>query len=230
MQLLVNLHEDELRTYHGEGYGTVRRTRGAALSGAHTEPFGIDTAEQRAVVGVTFRPGGAFPFFAPGAGAIGGAHVELDALWGGEGAQLRERLLEATTPGAILRTLEEVLLARAVRPLAPTVVTAAVAALEADVPVAEVTARAGMSSKRFIRRFVEQVGLRPKQFACVRRFQRVLAALQRGRTVNWADVALACGYCDQAHRIHDFQAFSGVSPTAYRPRPGGHPNHVPAPL
>ena len=45
MQLLVNLHEDELRTYHGQGYGTVRRTRGAALSGerlALETPVGIE--------------------------------------------------------------------------------------------------------------------------------------------------------------------------------------------
>jgi AraC-like DNA-binding protein len=44
--------------------------------------------------------------------------------------------------------------------------------------------------------------------------------------VDWPEVALSCGYFDQAHFIHDFRAFSGINPTTYlRNRIHGH--HVP---
>ncbi|MBA3545110.1 MAG: AraC family transcriptional regulator, partial [Nannocystis sp.] len=85
MQLLVNLHEDELRTYHGDGFGLVRRTRGATIAGVTGQHFVIDTAEQRALVGVSFRPGGAFPFFTAPADALRETDVELDQVWGREG-------------------------------------------------------------------------------------------------------------------------------------------------
>jgi AraC-like DNA-binding protein len=219
MQLLVNLHEDELRSYHGEGLVHVQRIRGAAISGAYARSFGIDTDEQRHIAGVHFRPGGAFPFFAAPGDALRGDHVELDRLWGRDGALLRERLLEAPTPLAALRTLEALLLERLVRPLeVDKLVEFAVGALDRGASVGRVTARLGMTPRRFIRHFEGVVGLTPKRFARVRRFARVLDALEVGRPVDWSGLAVSCGYFDQAHLIHDFREFSGASPTHYRPR------------
>lgn len=93
--------------------------------------------------------------------------------------------------------------------------------------IAEVTRRVGLSPRRFIQVFKEEVGLTPKLFCRVRRFQKAIRRVYRGETVDWADVALACGYFDQAHFIKDFRAFSGLTPAAYLARPGRHPNHVP---
>lgn len=227
MQLLVNLHEDELRTYHGEGFASVRRIRGAAISGAYALPFGIDTLEQRRIVGVAFRPGGAAPFFAAPSDALRGDHVELDRLWGRDGALLRERLLEAPTPVGALRSLEAVLLASVVRPLeVDKLVEFAVAAFDRGASVGQVTSRLGMTPRGFIRRFQQVVGLTPKRFARVRRFGRVLESIENGRAVDWSGVAVSCGYFDQAHLIHEFREFSGMSPTLYRPRGDGGRYHA----
>jgi len=219
MQLLVNLYEDELRTYRGEDFSQVRRLRGAAISGAYARPFGIDTREQRHIVGVAFRPGGAAPFFAEPSDALAGDHIELDALWGRDGALLRERMLEAPTPAAALCTLEQVLLARLVRPLeVDKLVEFAIGALDRGAPIGQVTERLGLTPKRFIQHFRGVVGLSPKRFARVRRFGKVLEAVERGQRVNWSGVAAGCGYFDQAHLIRDFREFSGMNPTLYQPR------------
>ena len=77
--------------------------------------------------------------------------------------------------------------------------------------------------------FTEEVGLTPKLFCRVRRFQEVLRLVAGPARVEWANVALACGYYDQAHFIHDFRAFCGLSPTAYLARRTEHLNHVPLP-
>jgi AraC-like DNA-binding protein len=86
----------------------------------------------------------------------------------------------------------------------------------------------GTSHKHFIERFWRDVGLTPKRFCRVRRFQMVLEALAQKRLVDWGDLACACGYFDQAHFIHDFKAFSGLTPTAYLDRRGEYLNFVPA--
>ncbi|WP_437543133.1 AraC family transcriptional regulator [Sorangium sp. So ce367] len=252
MSLLINLAEDELRWYDGAAEdgaaehvaadggapgprapARCHRLSGIAVCGAHAEHFAIDTAEQRAIVGAELSPGGAAPFFGPDAAALGGAHVSLDALWGREAALVRERVLEAKTPEERLRALESALASRLLRPRAPlerdSSVDFALAAF-ADPSrawtVADVTGQLGMSSKRFIRSFTERVGLTPKRYCRVQRFQQAVSAIERGERVSWAGVAAACGYYDQAHFIHDFRAFAGLTPTEYVTRRRER-NHVP---
>lgn len=55
----------------------------------------------------------------------------------------------------------------------------------------------------------------PSAFRRIRRFAAVLQRLERAAAVDWSDLALSCGYFDQAHFNHDFRAFSGVNPSAY---------------
>ncbi len=230
MSLLVNLSEDALRWYDGPDSKRAHRVGGTAVTGAFTEHFAIDSAEQRAIMGAQFTPGGAFAFFKPPAGELSGQHVPLDALWGQEARLLRERLLEAPGPQAKLRALEAMLHERAVRPLdrdgAIDFALAAFDAPEGGHTVASVTDSLGLSPKRFIQRFTEQVGLTPKRYCRVRRFQQALAAIEAGRKVAWAELALACGYYDQAHFIHDFRAFAGMTPTEYSAQRRQR-NHVP---
>src|SRR5262249_843306 len=92
--------------------------------------------------------------------------------------------------------------------------------------IADVTAAIGLSPKRFIERFKTEVGLTPKAFCRVRRFQQALGALNAGADVDWACVALSAGYYDQAHFIHDFRAFSGLTPTMYLASRTEFRNHV----
>ena len=54
----------------------------------------------------------------------------------------------------------------------------------------------------------------------------MIRAVENREEVDWADVALSAGYCDQAHFIHDFQQFSGLTPKQYLPLRTGHSNHV----
>jgi AraC-like DNA-binding protein len=75
--------------------------------------------------------------------------------------------------------------------------------------------------------FQKEVGLTPKLFCRVRRFQRVLRCIQKGLAFDWTQIALECGYYDQAHFIHDFHAFSGINPSAYLAAHTAHLNHVP---
>jgi hypothetical protein len=69
---------------------------------------------------------------------------------------------------------------------------------------------------RFIERFKMQVGISPKRYCRIRRFQQALTRTGRGRPVDWSQVALDCGYYDQAHFIHECRSFSGLTPTGYQ--------------
>jgi AraC-like DNA-binding protein len=229
VELIVKLRDETSRIYRGAD-GRPESFRGPLVCGPHSGFFAIDTAQASSALGVHFRPGGAFPFFRPPLGELHDAHVSLDALWGPAAAELHERALEAPTPRAKFRALEQALLARAARPLQRhPAVAFALRELRRGRSVGQVCGQVGLSARHFIDAFRDEVGLTPKLFARVQRFQQVVRRLGAGGPVEWAAVALDCGYYDQAHFIHDFRAFSGLSPTAYLARRTGHLNHVPLP-
>jgi AraC-like DNA-binding protein len=231
MELVINLNEDLTRVYDPHDTGKFRTLRGPVVVGAHSEFFVIDTAEQHSVAGVHFKPGGAFPFLGLPASELHNTMVSLEDLWGRLADQLRERLLESSSPRARFRLLEQALLAQAAERLErhPAVVFALQEfhGLPHTRTIADVTGQIGLSAKRFIQVFSGEVGLTPKLFCRVRRFQRVLRRIGMGRPVEWAAVAVDCGYFDQAHFIHDFRAFSGINPSTYIAHCTEHLNHVP---
>ncbi|RIK42842.1 MAG: AraC family transcriptional regulator [Chloroflexi bacterium] len=204
---------------------------GCVVCGPHSAPFLLETYRRRRVVGAHFRPGGAFPFLGMPASELHNQVVSLDDVWGAGACLLRERLLEAETVSERFHLLEQMLLARAQGSLARHgAVRWALGEFCRPSPtrtVADVTSQIGLSARRLIQLFRQEVGLTPKLFCRVQRFQSVLELIHTWREVDWVDVALACGYFDQAHFIHDFRAFSGLSPTAYLAQQGDQRNHVP---
>ena len=201
------------------------------VCGAHSESFVIETASRPTLLGVHFRPGGAVPFLRVPADELTNTLVSLDALWGGLASELKDRLLEAGSWAARFRIVEAVLLTRLTGPPGrhPAVAFAlnVIQAAPHTHTIGRLTERIGISPRRFIQVFTAEVGLTPKVFCRVRRFQRVLALIERNEEIDWADVAVAGGYYDQAHFIHDFRAFSGINPTAYVRANVRERNHVP---
>ena len=223
VQLLVNLDQDRIRC-------GAHRSSGAGLQGPFTRPTLIDPADQREIVWVAFRFGGSYPFFPVDAGETQDLLIDLADLWGP--VSLRDRLLAAPTVPGKLRAVEELLVARAIRPLDPDpAVAVAAAALHRGATVREVADRLGWTPRWLGRRFGSRVGLAPKRFARIRRFQRLLrarlAAADGATDGDWGRLAARCGYHDQAHMIHEFRELSGITPGGYRPRSAEEPNHVP---
>ncbi|HEV8582860.1 MAG TPA: DUF6597 domain-containing transcriptional factor [Thermoanaerobaculia bacterium] len=233
IELVINLRDDEFRIYDPSRPGQSSRYSGAMVSGTYSGCFVIDAAQHASVIGVHFKPGGAFPFLGAPAGELADLHVDLQALWGRPAVELRERLCAAATPEARFRLLAEALAAQLFRPLEHH--GAVAAALDtfgrtaAGAAVGDVTRRVGLSQRRFIQVFKAEVGMRPKLFCRVRRFQLALGLARRTETPDWARLAVDCGYFDQSHLIHDFRTFSGLSPTDYLSQRSERvkENHVP---
>ncbi|MEW6306575.1 MAG: helix-turn-helix domain-containing protein [Verrucomicrobiota bacterium] len=230
MVLVINLREDRVRLYANDNPNRFLTTRGSLVSGVQSAFHVIDTACQESNIGVHFKPGGAFPFFGLPANELRDNHATLDELWYEQAGEVREQLLEAISPADKFAVLEHAMRARIRRPLARH--PAVVFALNEfqTVPartVADVAGRTGLSLRRFIQVFDEEVGVTPKLYCRIRRFQEVMRLVHQRREIDWTEVGFDCGYFDQAHFIHDFRAFSGLNPTAYLAQRGDHFNHVP---
>jgi methylphosphotriester-DNA--protein-cysteine methyltransferase len=214
-ELVINLHDDGLRIYASDGIRLRKQLKGVGVSGAFSRPFAIDTADHALIMGVHFRPGGAFPFLGIGAHELADAHTEGDALWGAAAGRLRERLRAAPTHESRFGVLEEELLALRSQTSRGAVLLAVQLLADGRTRVEEVVRGLGLSHRRFIDIFACEVGMTPKLFFRVRRFQRVLATVKAPGAAAWTRVAFDAGYFDQPHLVHDFTAFCGMPPTAY---------------
>jgi methylphosphotriester-DNA--protein-cysteine methyltransferase len=138
-------------------------------------------------------------------------------------------VLEAPTLGARFSLLERYLESRLIATdrCGNPAVRHAISELRSsrNVRLGDLTARMGISQRRFIESFRHEVGLTPKLYQRVARFQRVLASIESAGDAAWSDIALSHGYFDQAHLIHDFSVFAGVPPTVYLDRRVSR-NHV----
>jgi AraC-like DNA-binding protein len=203
---------------------------GVYAVGARTTVLRKSVTNQPLSIAVIFRPGGAAPFFRVPMRELTDCIVPLEELWDAEGRVLHERLaalVDDSDPsahvGPWLTLIEEALWSRMRRPdfVEPDSLRTARLAMEVivaapDIPlVGTVAQQIGVSERHLRRIFDDAVGMSPKAFARMVRFQRAARAGQRSRASGWAAVAADAGYFDQAHLIADFRRITGTTPTAF---------------
>ena len=219
LELVINLRQNELRFYDAERPENCSRLSGAVVSGASGRGFAPDTAEEAFIIGVHFKPGGAFPFLGLPAGDLADTHVDLETLWGPSAGRLRERLCEARTSAERFQLLQEALLSRLCHGVEQHYSVSAALEMfgknQAGPRVREAAKYLGLSQRRFIQVFKAEVGITPKLFSRIQRFQQTRTFIQHNPSINWADLAVDLGYFDQSHFIREFLEFSGLSPTDY---------------
>jgi len=218
-EIVFNLRKDALRIYQSSQSAESMRFSGAVVSGPYEAGFFTDTTEEAAVIGVHFKPGGAFPFLQMTADELADMHLDLGTIWGSAASETRDRLCAARSQAQQFRLLENLLLSRLRPPLEhhPAVALALEGFSKENTRgvIRKLAREAGYSDRRFIDLFRAEVGLRPKLFNRIQRFQRVLAQVHCNAMPDWGQVALHCGYFDQSHLIRDFLAFSGLTPADY---------------
>ncbi len=206
-----------------------QRFEPAIIGGARSAPYVKDVTEPAESVGAELTPGAAEVLLGVPAGELSERHTALSAVLGPAAIIATQRLVEARSAAARLDLLEAFLHARLPRQpsLHPTV-AAALTWFAQSADVGEAVRRSGFSHRHFVALFRASVGLTPKLYCRVRRFQRVIDGAGAGR-VDWADLALAAGYADQPHLHRDFRAFVGLSPERYRALAAPGSRHVPLP-
>ena len=218
-ELVVNLKNNEIHIHDADQPERYQRFSGAVFSGTYSRSFVCNALQHEAMMGVHFRPGGAFPFLGTEASELTNAHANLADLWGRSGLKLRERLCTAPTSQRLFQIMEDALRDRlhnhssCERQMKIALKMFAMGGTRAS--VRDVSQELGFSQRRFIQMFNSQVGLTPKVFCRIQRFQRARVLAEKLETPHWAELAVACGYFDQSHLIKDFQEFAGSTPRMY---------------
>ena len=186
--------------------------------GTMTVPITVSVDQYVDILGVRFRPGRAPGFLGLPAAELTDRSADLEQVWLRGARTLEERLQESTGIGGPIRVLEQELLDRL--PGAASWTTGLERVFEhvvdcaGAITVGRLSELAGLSRQQLARRFPAAIGLTPKMFCRVIRFNAVVRRVSAAKTpFSWAEIAADAGYYDQAHLIADFKQFSGMTPT-----------------
>lgn len=169
------------------------------FAGQITNPLVVRPQRRTRVLGVRLKPWGARALLQAPQQSLAGRITPVDDLLRG----LPDRISRIEAYLARLCETRE-------RDLLIEHSAASISARGGQVDLGRFAAAAGIGIRQWERRFLDAVGLPPKTFCRIQRFQRVFRELSDQK--NWADTALQCGYYDQAHLIRDFQDLAGDTP------------------
>jgi AraC-like DNA-binding protein len=165
---------------------------------------------------IMFQPDGLHQLFSIPMHELTDQDYEGHSVLGAFISRLQTRLAGCKSMEERARCVDGFLLRRAIDSRSYDAISAAanrIVVAGGRVKVAALADRTGLSTRQFERRFIQQVGMRPKLFARIARFEAVLDTKARSATKSWTDVAHEFGYYDQMHMIHDFGEFTDKTPT-----------------
>ncbi|HKR58637.1 MAG TPA: helix-turn-helix domain-containing protein [Pyrinomonadaceae bacterium] len=182
--------------------------------GQMTRPVLIAPAGSVELIGIRFNPGGTMPFLQQPLHELTNRIVELGSLNRALESELRCALTNASSSSERINRLQSCLIRRAQRFTGDQGflnLTANAVRFHGRIRIDELADSAGVSGRQLERRFLAEIGIGPKMFCRILRFQQVFRAVEEDGA-GWAAVAADCGYYDQAHLIRDFQEFAQQTP------------------
>ena len=233
-ELIVNLNGQPQYIYDNETLEEIQTCRHAWVSGVRTRPITIPSGKGSRMLIVAFKRGKGYPFYSLPMSELTDRVIEAGDVFGNHIWNLRERLLTCTSPEEMFALVEMFLLRQAGARLSPDMssrcVEHAVSSILSQpnrLAFQQLSQQIGYSQKHFIDLFKQHVGIPPKQYMKIMRFQNAVSQIEQHSSVYWSEIAIRNGFYDQAHFIHEFRNFSGFTPGEYIKRKSDTLNYVP---
>lgn len=216
IELIFNL-ADPFRRYHTDG--TIELQPRALVAGQMRFGAVIEPTGQVDILGVRFHPAGAFPFFPLPLNELTDQIIDLDLAWGARGRELSQYIGDARTDEARIAAVERGLM-KWLRSCGEDdrlvgLATDLIVRGRGATPIEQLAVKMNLSPRRLERRFLTRVGLSPKSFSRIVRFQHFVNSTLQTPDLDVLGLALLAGYYDQSHLIHECRKFTGKSPTEF---------------
>ncbi len=230
-EILIDFHDTPQFIYDNDSLKEIQACNHVWASGLRTEPITIPSGNGAAMMVISFKKGMAAPFFPFPMQEIADCVVDADLVWGTDFGDLRERLIDTKDVGRRFLMVEEFLLKRFASKLHinPCVSYAVSEMTERPdrLNIARMNRKIGYSQRHFTDMFRRQIGVTPKSYLKIMRFQKAIRKIDDSSSPDWGDIAVDCGFYDQAHFINDFKHFSGFTPEQYAKIQTNYQNYIP---
>jgi len=216
MEMIFHI-KDFYRQYQADGNSIVQPR--CFVFGQITQPLDIEPTGETGIFSVRFQPEGFTAFAAMPVGNMENRAVPLEELFGDEGVQLAEPVLQADSTEQRIEIVEaflrsKLITAESVQMLIKSSVEM-IMRLNGQVSVDALSDSMQVNRRQLERKFAGAIGLSPKQLSKIVRLQAALKILSAQTFDNLTAVAHEGNYYDQAHFIKDFREFTGMSPKQF---------------
>jgi AraC-like DNA-binding protein len=168
------------------------------------------------MVSIRFSAQGAYHFFGMPMKEIANGIVDLKLVWSNLAKEIEERIAESrNTEQRVSRIQQYLVMQLSKNGKADLTVDHClnlIYATKGQIRVEDLSTTTGMSNRQLVRKFNNNIGLSPKEFSRIIKFISSLHYLKQNSSTNLSVAAHNCGYYDQAHFIHDFKEYSGLTP------------------
>ncbi|OXM85697.1 helix-turn-helix domain-containing protein [Paenibacillus rigui] len=169
--------------------------------------------------GVRFFPGGAHALLKLPTAEFTNRLVPLACLWPRDMEELGGRIVQEPSMEAKIRRIEEYLISLLKVKGAGTDALMQnllhrIFVSGGNIRIRELAEAEAISARQMNRKFDQWIGMGPKRFSEIVRFQAIVRAIRDGQQLNWSELALQYGFFDQAHLIREFRRFYGDTPGA----------------
>lgn len=233
IDLIIDLTNVPKYIYDNYTLTEIQSCKRAWISGMRTEYISIQArAAESEMLVIRFRPGMAWSFLHLPVLEIKDKVVDAELVFGNELLSFREQLTEQPEPEQKFAVTDKYLQQRIknhfeIHPAVRYCIEH-ISNNPSQASIREITHKTGYTNKHLINLFGKYAGINPKQYVSVLKFQQAVQLLEkRPGQINWASLALDCGYYDQAHFINEFRRFSGFNPSAYMELRGDYINYIP---
>ncbi|MDH7448181.1 helix-turn-helix domain-containing protein [Aquimarina sp. 2201CG14-23] len=190
----------------------------AWISGMHKNYISISAHQKSEMFVIQFKPFGTFPFFHFPIEELNEKVVLVEEVFGKDFLELREVIQKQETSQEKFLIAEKWLTDRFDNAKTPPEEILAIIKKLQQEPVAnfnKIVESYPHTQKHLISQFKKYVGLTPKYYHRILRFNEILQQIQQKETISWSQVAYQCGYADQSHFIKEFKHFSGFNPKEF---------------
>jgi AraC-like DNA-binding protein len=171
------------------------------------------------MISVRFSAQGAYHFFAMPMKEIANGIVDLKLVWNNLAKEIEDRIVTCSNTNQRNQIIQHYLIIQLSKNgKADTTLDHSLSLIyssRGQIRADEIAAKTGMSNRQLVRKFSNSIGLSPKEFSRIIKFIGSLNYLKSKRENNLAEAAYSCGYYDQAHFIHDFKEYSGLTPSQF---------------
>ena len=186
----------------------------AVVNGFRSEHYIRSTTRKCQSVGVMLKLEALPKLFRCHADELAHRHKRLDDIW--TGVDLIVERLSESTPETRLETLQQILVERLCpsEEIRPAIKFAVGEINRGRKSIRDIVRQTGYSHRRFNELFRRTVGVNPKTFSGIQRFQQLLVQLADS-SEPLSVLAIRAGYSDQAHMTREFRRYAGISPGQY---------------
>jgi len=187
------------------------------ISGMHKNYLSISAHQNSEMLVIQFKPFGAFPFFHFPIEKLNEKVLPVQEVFDGSLLQLRDQILAKATSEEKFQVAEAWLRDRFDEEKQPPneVFEVVEAMQKAPAENGTLLDKYPFTQKHLIDQFKKYIGLTPKYFQRILRFNEILQRLHKQEKISWTEIAYQCGFSDQSHFIKEFKHFSGFNPEEF---------------